>query len=168
MPTTQTIFLILGSLFLFLSVLSLIYQVFSASILAFAGIVFLNLANNWFDWYWLVWFLVLTIIASLGGFLLTFKASQKLPKNKEWMPILFGILGAIFIPIPFVGALAGVFAGTLFAMSFFPTSQFTQEKLNIALEITYKSFLGLVLEITCVVLMFISLVLLIIFSRFNF
>lgn len=163
MPATQTIFIIFGSLFLLLSLISLIYQFFSASILALIGIIFLNLANNWFDWIWLIWFLILTIIASLGGFLLTFQASKKLPKNKDWMPIVFGILGAIFIPIPFIGALLGVFAGTLFALCFFPSSDFTQEKLQLALEITYKSFLGLILEITCLMLMFASLVFLIIF-----
>ena len=163
MTTIQTIFIILGSLFIFLSFLSLIYQFFSASILALIGIVLLNLANNWFNWTWLIWFVILTAVASIGGFLLTFKASQKLPKNKDWMPIVFGILGAIFIPIPFLGALLGVFFGTLFALSFFPTSQINKEKLDLALEITYKSFLGLILEITCVMLMFISLILLILF-----
>jgi len=162
MDTMQTIFIFLGGLFIFLSLLSLVYQIFSASILALTGIIFLNLANSWFNWYWLVWFATLSIIASLGGLLLTLKASQKLPKNKTWMPIVFGILGAIFIPIPFIGSLAGVFAGTFFALSFFPTSNFNKEKLNLALEITYKSFLGLVLEITCVILMLLSLIFLII------
>ncbi len=163
MITTETIFLILGASFIILSLLSLIYQFFSASILALIGIIFLNLANNWFNWYWLILFIFLTLIASVGGFLLTLKASQKLPKNKYWMPTVFGILGAIFIPIPFLGALIGVFIGTLFALLFFPTSNFTKDKVNLALHITFKSFLGLVLEITCLGLMLSSLVLLIVF-----
>lgn len=163
MTFTQIIFIVLGSLFLFLSLLSVVYQVFSASILAFVGIIFLNLANNWFGWGYLIWFLILTIIASVGGLLLTLKASEKLPKNKNWMPILFGIIGAILIPIPLAGALIGVFCGTLFASLFYPTTNFTQEKLQMAFEITYKSFLGIILEITCILLMFVSLILLIIF-----
>ena len=163
MLTTQIILLIIGSIFILLSLLSLTYQIFSPSILALAGIIFLNLANNWFNWYWLILFVFLTSIASVGGFLLTLKASQKLPKDKYWMPILFGILAAILIPIPFVGALIGVFGGTLFALLFFPTSKFTKEKIYLALEITYKSFLGLVLEITCLMFMFAILILLIIF-----
>jgi hypothetical protein len=121
------------------------------------------LANGCFDWSFLIWFLFLTIISSVGGFLLTLKAGQKLPKNKVWMPVVFGILGAIFIPIPFVGALIGVFCGTLFALLFYPTSQFSEEKLRLAYKITYKTFLGIILEITCLFLMFASLILLIIF-----
>lgn len=148
---------ITGALFIVLSLLSLVYQFFSASILALMGIVLLNLANNWFAWPWLIWFVILTVIASIGGFLLTYKASQKLPKNKAWWPIATGVLGAICIPIPFVGALIGVFAGTLIALCFFPTTNLNQEKLNLALSITFKSFLGIVLEITCVILMLFSL-----------
>ena len=76
MLTTQIILLIIGSILL--SLLSLTYQIFSPSILALAGIIFLNLANNWFNWYWLILFVFLTSIASVGGFLLTLKVSQKL------------------------------------------------------------------------------------------
>lgn len=161
--TIEIIFLIIGIVLIGLTFYSLIYQVFSASILAFFGIIFLNLANNWFNWYWLILFAIITIISSLGGLLLTLKVSRNMPENKSWIPIIFGIFGAVLIPIPFIGSVSGVFVGTLFALLFFPRIKFTPEKLKLAAEITFKSSIGLAIEIAFVMLMFGILILLVIF-----
>ncbi len=146
---------IIGACLILAGLLSLIYQFFSASTLVLAGIICLNISWQWFNWYWLIWFGALWLIAILSGFIITANESQKIVKNNAWMPVIGSLLGAIFIPIPFLGPLIGVFVGTICALCI-PETKITQEKIELALSITFKCFLGLVLEVSAVITMLIS------------
>jgi uncharacterized protein YqgC (DUF456 family) len=78
------------------------------------------------------------------------------------MPVLGSLLGATFIPIPFLGALIGVFLGTLIAF-LVEDPVLNREKMELALNVTFKSFLGLVIEVSAVLTMVISLIALAVF-----
>lgn len=146
---------IIGACLILAGLVSLIYQFFSASTLTLLGIICLNLSWHWFNWFWLIWFVFLWLIAILSGLIITANESQKIVKDNAWMPVIGSLLGALFIPIPFLGALIGVFIGTIFALCI-PTIQITRAKIELALSITFKCFLGLVLEVSAVITMLIS------------
>jgi len=157
---TSTILLsILGAGLIIAGLLSLIYQFFSSSTLTILGIICLNIAWSWFVWPWMLWFAILWLVAILSGFVITASASQGSLGKNSWMPVVGALLGAIFIPIPFLGALIGVFIGAVFALSI-EDVQLNRAKFDLALNITFKSFLGLVVEVGAVIAMLFSTLLL--------
>lgn len=163
LPETTIILTILGVGLVIAGLLSLIYQFFSSSTLTVLGIICLNIAWNWFGWLWMIWFTVLWLVAILCGFVITATEGRKLvPPENTWMPVVGSLLGAIFIPIPFLGALIGVFAGSLLALTV-PNTKINREKVQQALNLTFKSFLGLVIEVGAVFTMVVSTVLLALF-----
>jgi hypothetical protein len=153
---------IIGVILLLAGLASLIYQFFSSSTLTILGIICLNYAWSWFNWLWMVWFIILWLLAILSGFVITASEGQKLLQKNTWMPVVGTLIGAIFIPIPFLGALIGVFIGTLFALCINEPT-LNKEKLDQALSLTFKSFLGLAIEVGAVLTMVFSTVLLAIF-----
>lgn len=161
METTIT-FTILGLILVLAGLLSLIYQFFSSSTLTLAGIVCLNIAWHWFSWNWMIWFAFLWLVAISCGFIITAAEGKKALSENGWLPVLGAFAGAIFIPIPFFGALIGVFLGSLLALCI-NEPLLNKEKLNLALNITFKSFLGLVMEIGAVISMLLSTLLLALF-----
>jgi Protein of unknown function (DUF456) len=156
MSELNLVLTICGGLLIISGFLSLIYQFFSSSSLTIAGIICLNIAWHWFHWNWLIVFGILWLVAILSGFVMTAKGSKDTLEKNSWMPIVGSLLGAIFIPIPFLGALIGVFIGALAALCVdgFGNS-ISQEKLQLALSITFDSFLGLVIEVGAVLSMLI-------------
>jgi uncharacterized protein YqgC (DUF456 family) len=154
---------IVGVILILAGLISLIYQFFSSSTLTILGVICLNYAWHWFSWNWMIWFVILWLIAILCGFLITASESKKtVQSNNYWMPVLGSLLGATFIPIPFLGALIGVFLGTLIAF-LVEDPVLNREKMELALNVTFKSFLGLVIEVSAVLTMVISLIALAVF-----
>jgi hypothetical protein len=153
---------IIGGALIIAGLLSLIYQFFSSSTLTLVGIICLNIAWHWFSWPWMIWFAILWLVAILSGFVITASEGQKLLQENTWMPVVGSLLGAIFIPIPFLGALIGVFIGTLLALSV-PNFKLSRENLEQALSLTFKSFLGIVVEVGAVIGMVITTLILAIF-----
>lgn len=162
MTDTKLILTIIGSSLIIAGLLSLIYQFFSSSTLTVLGVICMNLAWSWFNWNWMLWFAFLWLIAISCGFIITATGAQQALQKNTWMPVLGALLGAIFIPIPFLGALIGVFIGAIIGL-FTIEPKLNKQKVDLALEITFKSFLGLVIEVTAVIEMIISLLLLALF-----
>lgn len=162
MEETQLLLTVLGVALILSGLASLIYQFFSASTLAIAGVICLNFAWGWFHWNWLLWFAFLWLLGISCGFIITASGAQKALQQNSWMPVVGALIGAIFIPIPFLGALIGVFCGAIIGLLIID-AELNKQKLNLALEITFKSFLGLVVEVTAVIGMVISLLLLALF-----
>jgi len=107
-------------------------------------------------------FALLWLVAVSSGFIITASAGQQTLGQNSWIPVLGALVGAIVIPIPFLGALMGVFMGALFALCLHDP-QLTRSKVDLALNITFKSLFGLVLEVSAVIAMLFSLLLLAIF-----
>jgi hypothetical protein len=156
------VFTIAGAILLLVGFLSLIYQIFSSSTLTLAGIICLNFAWHWFHWNWLIWFGLLWLIAISCGFFITAAEGQKALKENGWLPLIGAFAGAIFLPIPFLGPLIGVFFASLLALCL-DDQKLSKAKVQMAFQITFKSFLGLIVEISAVITMLLSLLLLAIF-----
>ncbi|MDX1920706.1 MAG: DUF456 family protein [Candidatus Caenarcaniphilales bacterium] len=155
MTETTITFTIIGLILILSGFLSLIYQFFSSSTLTLAGIVCLNMAWHWFHWNWLIWFAFLWLVAISCGFIITAAEGKKALSENGWLPVIGAFAGAIFIPIPFFGALIGVFLGSLLALCM-EEPKINREKINLAFNITFKSFLGLIMEIGAVISMLIT------------
>ncbi len=168
MSDFQLVLTVFGGILIFFGVINLIYQIFSASSLVLAGIICLNFAWNWFSWFWLIPFIFLCLIAITSTLFCTGIKAKEYLGNKAWLPVLGCILGAIFIPVPFIGPLLGVFLMSIFIFSNKETFNLPPEiansnVFNKALIITFSCFLGLIIEATIIFIMLVLLLFLAIF-----